>query len=169
MIIIVGLGNPGEKFNRTPHNAGFEALDFFAAKNGFPEFKLSERYKAEISEKDGVMLAKPQTFMNESGRSAAALLKNSNAELVVVHDDIDIALGNIKIVQTGGTGGHKGVASIIEALGTKDFTRIKIGVEIDPTHKAEDVVLKKFSPEEYKKLEAVFPQIAEALQTIIAA
>src|SRR3989344_5023563 len=88
MVIIVGLGNPGAKFNNTRHNAGFSAVEFFAAKHGFPDFKLSKKYDALVSEKDGILLAKPQTFMNESGRSVHKLISNFKfqiSNLVVVH------------------------------------------------------------------------------------
>ncbi len=168
MIIIVGLGNPGAKFNHTRHNAGFEALDFFAAEQGFPEFSESLKHQALISEKDNVILVKPQTFMNESGRSVASVMKNKNADLAVVHDEIDVPLGKMKISSGSGSGGHKGIASIIQAVGNQDFTRIKIGVETDPTKKAEEVVLEKFSPEEYTILQSVFPTIGEALEKIIS-
>jgi len=169
MILIVGLGNPGEKFNRTPHNAGFEALDFLAAKYEFPEFSLDKKYDALVTEKSDVILIKPQTFMNESGHTVQKLTKDYHLEkntLVVVHDDIDVPLGKIKVSKESGAGGHKGVNSIITTLGTKEFTRIKIGVEIDPNQKAEDVVLKKFSPEQYEILEKIFPEVAKYLETM---
>ena len=166
MILIVGLGNPGEKFNHTPHNAGFEVLDFFAIKNNFPEFTESKKYESLISEKDGVILAKPQTFMNESGRAVKKLLSNVNDQvLIVIHDDIDVSLGKIKVSKESGAGGHKGVASIIEALGTKQFMRIKIGVEVGP-EKAEEVVLKKFTPEQYEVLQSAFPEVAKTLEAL---
>ncbi len=168
MIIIVGLGNPGEKFNHTPHNAGFEALDFFMQKNNFPNFEFSKKYNSLISESNDVILVKPQTFMNESGQAVSSFKISRSAgqvsSLIVVHDDIDVALGKLKISKDSGAGGHKGVQSIIDHLGTKDFTRIKIGVETDPTQKAEDVVLKKFSAQEYEILQSTFPSIAEALE-----
>ncbi len=162
MTIIVGLGNPGEKFNLTRHNVGFMVLDFFAAKNGFDDFLFSKKYTAEISENNGVILVKPQTFMNDSGRAAQALLKNKEATLIVVHDDIDLPLGNIKFSVGSSSGGHKGVQSIIDMLGTKDFIRLKIGIATND-QKAMDVVLKKFSKEEQKMLDEVIEKSAEAL------
>lgn len=153
MYIIVGLGNPGKKFEHTRHNAGFEALDFFAAEHDLLE--------------NEVMLFKPQTFMNESGKAVKEIMKNKNdAILIVVHDDIDVPLGKIKVSKGSSSGGHKGVASIIEALGTKEFVRIKIGVETGP-EKAEEVVLEKFSPEQYEILQGVFPQVSEELEKLI--
>ncbi|MBU1014916.1 aminoacyl-tRNA hydrolase, partial [Patescibacteria group bacterium] len=144
MYLIVGLGNPGKQYEGTRHNAGFMALDAFAAEHGFPEFKLSKKYSALVSEgslqeilaPSKVVLAKPQTFMNNSGRAVRSLLakldlaeaKPSLANLVVVHDDIDIPFGEIRVVQNRGSAGHKGVESIMQELGTKDFTRIRIGI-----------------------------------------
>lgn len=163
MIIIIGLGNPGEKFNNTPHNAGFMALDFFAAKNDFPEFKLSKKYEALTSEKNNVLVAKPETFMNESGTSAAALLKNKNEPmLLVVHDDIDLPLGKIKFSKDSGAGGHKGVQSIIDHLGNNNFIQLKIGVATSD-QKAGDVVLKKFSPEKQEILKGAIEKSEQAL------
>lgn len=151
MLIIVGLGNPGKKFDHTRHNAGFEVLDFFAAQNTFPE--------------NEVLLIKPETFMNESGK-AVQKFKSKIESLVVVHDDIDMPLGKIKFVKDSTSGGHKGVESIIQALGTKDFVRLKIGVATGD-HKAEDVVLQKFSPEEHETLHQVIEKSAQALKYLI--
>ena len=165
--IIIGLGNPGKKFARTRHNAGFEVLDFFARQNEFPDFEPSKKYsQALISEKDGVLLVKPQTFMNDSGKVAQSLLKNSEALLIVVHDDIDIPLGKIKFSQGSRSGGHKGVESIIYLLGTKNFARLKIGIATNEA-KAEDVVLQKFSPQEQEIMDGVIKKSAEAIQCLI--
>jgi len=165
MILIVGLGNPGSKFNHTRHNTGFEALDFFAQKNGFPEFKNSKKHLALVAKKDDVVLVKPQTFMNESG-NAVKSLKMKAESLVVIHDDIDLELGKLKISNGSGAGGHKGVESIINALGTKDFTRFKIGIATGE-HKAEEVVLKKFTPGEQTILQPVIEKTAQALDYFI--
>lgn len=150
MLIIIGLGNPGKKFEHTRHNAGFEALDFFATQK-----------------KDDVILFKPGTFMNESGPAIKKMMQDTGAkieDLVVVHDDIDMDLGKIKLVKNSTSGGHKGVESIIQALGTKDFTRLKIGVKTDE-RLAEEVVLEKFTPEEYEILTKAIEQSAEILKT----
>lgn len=175
MILIVGLGNPGKKFDHTRHNAGFEALDFFAVKNNFPEFTLSKKYESLISssfakasadkEKEEVLLAKPQTFMNESGR-AISNFQFPISNLVVVRDDIDLELGKIKFSKDSGSGGHKGVDSIIQHLGNNHFVQLKIGIKTDESL-AEDVVLKKFSPEEQKILQGVIEKSAEALELFI--
>src|SRR3989344_9557063 len=138
MIIIMGLGNPGEKFKNTRHNVGFEALDFFAKKNNFPDFELSKKYDALISssfakasadkENENILLVKPQTFMNESGKTAKQLMKNKEAELVIVHDDIDLPLGKLKIIQERGAAGHKGIESIIQNVGNEGLIRFRIGI-----------------------------------------
>jgi len=147
MILIIGLGNPGEQFKNTPHNVGFEILDTFARENGFPDFELSKKFKALTSEKDNIFLAKPQTFMNESGKTAKKILaknKDQVKEIIVVHDDIDLPVGKIKIVKERGSAGHKGVESIIKSIGNENLIRIRVGVspEQKPAE-AKDFVLKK--------------------------
>ena len=179
MFIIIGLGNPGEKFKNTRHNIGFMVLDKFAEKNDFPEFKLSKKFSAEISfgnfGEQKVLLAKPQTFMNNSGKSVKSLIRNSKFEIrnsvVVVHDDIDLPVGKIKIVKERGSAGHKGVKSIIKNIGNEGLIRIRIGIQsCSPNHrtkKAKGVVLKKFSKDEQKILEKTLAKAAEALDFLI--
>src|SRR3989338_3389760 len=175
MMLIVGLGNLGKEYQKTRHNAGFMVLDEFAKVNGFPSFKLSKKHSSLISEgflsRTKVVLAKPQTFMNNSGKAVASLAKLSfpklslAKDLVVVHDDIDIPLGKVKVSKGSGSAGHKGVESIIQSLGTKDFTRIRIGI-LPPEGKPEDVetfVLKPFKKEELPLLSA---SIESALSTL---
>jgi PTH1 family peptidyl-tRNA hydrolase len=141
MRIMIGLGNPGKKYDNTPHNVGFEAIDGLAEENNFPEFKASKKFRAQISEKEDVILAKPQTFMNESGKCASALVNfYKTKDLIIIHDDIDLEIGKIKVSKNRGSAGHKGVESIIKELGTKDFTRIRIGV----SRENKPDVLKKF-------------------------
>lgn len=167
--IIVGLGNPGAKFNNTPHNVGFEILDFFAEKNNFPEFKLSKKYGSLISENGDVLLAKPQTFMNESGVAVKKIISNTNNQmLIVVHDDIDLPLGKIKLSKDGGAGGHKGVESIIQHLGNNNFIQLKVGIgSKGEKEKALDVVLKKFSAKEKETLKQVIEKSSQALVYLI--
>lgn len=145
-MIIIGLGNPETKYNNTPHNVGFEIIDSFAKENNFPDFILSKKFKALISEKDGIILVKPQTYMNNSGESVFSLTNfYKTKNIIIIHDDIDLPLGKIKISQNRGSAGHKGIESIIKKLGTKNFKRIRIG--ICPKKKPADVekyVLTKF-------------------------
>ena len=147
MILIIGLGNPGEQFKNTPHNVGFEILNEFARENGFPDFEVSKKFEALTSEKEDIFLAKPQTFMNESGKTAKKILaknKDQVKETIVVHDDIDLPVGKIKIVKERGSAGHKGVESIIKSIGNENLIRIRVGVspEQKPAE-AKDFVLKK--------------------------
>jgi len=135
MILIIGLGNPGEKFNNTPHNIGFEVLDKFAIENNFPDFELQKKSEALISEgifgEEKIILVKPQTFMNESGKSVKKILekiKDQASDIIVIHDDIDLPQGKIKIVKGRGSAGHKGVESIIKNIGNENLVRVRVGV-----------------------------------------
>ena len=132
-IIVVGLGNPGSRYGGTRHNIGFEVLDLFVKENGFPSFSSAKKLKSEVSEgiinEKKVVLIKPTTFMNLSGLAVKKVITEfNNSQLIVVHDDIDIALGKAKVSENRGPGGHKGVTSVIEEIGTKDFIRIRIGI-----------------------------------------
>jgi PTH1 family peptidyl-tRNA hydrolase len=157
MFLIVGLGNPGEKYRDTWHNMGFLALDAFVKENNFPEFELKRILKAEISEKEvngeKVILAKPQTFMNLSGVAIGLLLRQYKTNnLILVHDDIDLPFGTIRIARNRGAAGHKGVESAISNIKTKDFLRVRLGIQ--PARKpenAETFVLKKIAGRERLK------------------
>jgi len=148
MIIIAGLGNPGRKYTNTRHNIGFQIIDEFARENNFPEFKMSKKFNALISEKENITLVKPQTFMNESGKA----VKKMVGELIVIHDDIDLPLGEIKISKNRGSAGHKGVQSIIKELSSKDFTRLRVGIQPrfqqGKPRNVERFVLQKFDKKE---------------------
>lgn len=171
MKLIVGLGNPGSEYEKTRHNLGFMALDEIKSTYELPDFKINKKLQGEVSKgkinKSVVTLLKPTTFMNESGISVAAalsFLKISSKDLVVVHDDKDIPLGETR-VQTGrGDAGHNGVKSIIEKIGGNEFTRIRIGIapEKKITSTA-DFVLHRLSAEEEKKLTTVFKNISEEI------
>jgi PTH1 family peptidyl-tRNA hydrolase len=177
MIIIIGLGNPGEKFKNTRHNVGFIAIDYFAEKNNFPGFKLDKKSNALVSEQKNILLAKPQTFMNESGKSAESLIKNLKLKIknfIVIHDDVDLPVGKIKIVKNRGSAGHKGVESIIKAIGNKNLIRFRIGIKLKQFHalnhgtkKAQDIVLKKFSKQEQETINQAIEKATEALDFLI--
>ncbi|MFA5355547.1 MAG: aminoacyl-tRNA hydrolase, partial [Candidatus Paceibacterota bacterium] len=149
MFLITGLGNPGEKYKNTWHNMGFLALDAFAKENDFPEFELKKILKAEISEKEvngeKVILAKPQTFMNLSGETVGLLIKHYKTKnLIVLHDDIDLPFGKLRIARNRGAAGHKGIESVVKVIKTKDFLRIRMGIQPEKKPKnAESFVLKK--------------------------
>lgn len=177
MILIAGLGNPGERYKKTRHNVGFTAVDEFARKNDFPDFKLSKKYNGLISEKtlgeEKIILVKPQTFMNDSGKAVSAIIKNyklKNENLFAIHDDMDIAIGKIKIISDRGAAGHKGVESIIGALGTKNFTRFRVGIKPakgEKPVKAEKIVLQKFNKEEEKIIKGAIEETVNAIETAL--
>jgi len=155
MKIIFGLGNPGEKYKKTRHNLGFMILDRLAEKFSV-NFEKNSKFNAETAEvkndSEKIVLVKPSTFMNNSGQAVQAIMsffKVSPQDILVVHDEIDLTFGKIKIATDSGPAGHKGVSSIIESLGTKDFKRIRFGVQNEnKTLPTEVFVLKNFSKEE---------------------
>ncbi len=155
MFLIVGLGNPGQKYEKTRHNIGSRAVE-----------------ELESLNLANVILAKPTTFMNESGKAVKSLTKtyrlNSN-NLMVIHDDIDLPLGKIRISESSGSAGHKGVESIIKSLGTKDFIRFRIGImpETGKPKNVENFVLRRFNKEEEKIIEEVIKKTAEAVSMFL--
>mgnify|MGYP001578633439 CR=1 FL=1 len=179
MTIIVGLGNPGKKFKNTRHNVGFMAVDAFAKRNNFPEFKLQKKSNALVSEKpfgfaqgdENVILVKPQTFMNDSGKAVKSLIKNLKLKIgnyiIVVHDDVDLPIGKMKIIKERGSAGHKGVESIIKSIGNDGLIRIRIGITGQKDIKAMKVVLKKFSDDEQKIINETIQKTADALDLFI--
>ena len=169
MKIIVGLGNPGPEYARTRHNLGFMVVDRMAEALGGGSFK-GGRFKADTLqvEKEGakILLAKPTTFMNVSGDSVGRLLgfyKRGVDSLLVIHDDMDLPLGRIKFVTDGSSGGHNGVESIIEGLGTKSFHRLRLGVGHPAQAGTIDYVLSPFSKDEKVLVEEVLKRSVEAL------
>lgn len=172
MKLVIGLGNPGKEYERTRHNAGFLALDSLA-KNWDAEFKLNKKLKSEIAEckigAEKIILARPQTFMNESGVAARALTdfyKIKPKDITVVHDDKDIPLGEYRDQTDRSSAGHNGIKSIIEHLSTQNFRRIRIGIATPALAQysaSADFVLGKFSKEEMKILDAVLKEIVQKL------
>ena len=173
MKIVAGLGNPGVQYANTPHSVGFETVDAIAAAAGvsWEEKRQFKCLMARVSiSGQPVLLVKPQTFMNLSGESVAPVVKYHNAtaaDLLVVHDDIDLALGRMRIRKGGSCGGHNGVRNIIERLGTPDFVRLKLGVGKDRS----DVigfVLGKFSPDARRTMDLVVAEAAKAVAAVVA-
>ena len=115
-MLIIGLGNPGKEYENTRHNLGFYFIDKIKESLDFPDFKMEKKYNALISKKGDMILAKPQTFMNRSGESVKKLLKNT---LLVIHDEVDVKLGQVKISKNITSHGHNGVESIINNIKTK--------------------------------------------------
>ena len=182
MNIVVGLGNPGEQYKNTRHNAGFRAVDALALKLGL-KWENSKKFKAEIADNQWLILIKPQDFMNNSGFSVAAvllyykllpkklgLLKTANADLskilTVIHDDLDIELGKYKISLDSRSAGHRGVDSIINQLKTKNFRRFRIGIKTPELKKspADKFVLQKFNDEEKKIINQLILKIADEIK-----
>lgn len=172
-ILIAGLGNPGKEYEKTRHNAGFLFVDYFFEKFresfGFSDWKLDKKLKSEISvgkdKSKKIILLKPQTFMNLSGDSIKKALdyfKIDIADLKIIHDDIDLPLGKMKINLGASSAGHNGVQDIIEKLGTKDFTRIRFGIENRGEIKIETdkYVLEKFTTTEEKILNKIIEDTA---------
>ena len=167
MIIIIGLGNPGEQYKNTRHNIGFMVIDAFSEKNNFPEFKLQKKSNALVSDKDNILIAKPQTFMNDSGKAVKEITKNISVEhLAIVHDDIDLPIGKIKIVKERGSAGHKGVESIIENIGNDGLIRFRIGIGSQTDIKAIQIVLKNFSVTEQKIVDETIKKTVNALKML---
>ena len=176
MKLIVGLGNPGKAYQETRHNVGFRVLDVFAKAHRlvFSEKKA----KAEIargcwratSGKIDFLLAKPQTFMNLSGQSVQALLAIydlSSTEITLVFDDLDLDCGRIRLREKGGSGGHRGVTSVIERLGSQEFNRLKVGIGRDPLRDTSDYVLSPFRQDEKDQIKAGIDKAAAALPFFI--
>jgi peptidyl-tRNA hydrolase, PTH1 family len=171
--IIVGLGNPGKKYERTRHNAGFMAIDEFA--QSMKTEILQEKYHAYIGrtrlDAQEAILVKPDTYMNDSGRSVSAVLRDTYtaaSDLIVVHDELDLVLGSVRIKIGGGHGGHNGLRSLIEYLGTSDFIRVRIGIgRPAPGVLSADYVLSPFLAEERKELPAILTRASDAIRTII--
>jgi PTH1 family peptidyl-tRNA hydrolase len=166
MKVIVGLGNPGLKYAGTRHNVGFDVIDYLAAAPGCTPFR--EKFEAFVSEmKEGdetVLLVKPLTFMNLSGRAVRAILdfyKVPVENLLVVCDDINLPLGKLRIRVKGSHGGQNGLRNIQEQLGTDAYTRLRLGVG-EPTFDAVDHVLSKFKPGERAAVEDAIANAAQA-------
>lgn len=168
MIAIVGLGNPGKKYENTRHNAGFLAIDALASKYGISMTEKKFKAICGIGYIEGVkaILVKPQTYMNLSGESVREVLDffklDPEEEMIIMYDDISLAPGNIRIRKKGSAGGHNGIKSIIAHAGTQTFMRIKIGVGEKPSGwDLADYVLGHFSEEDMGNLKEVMPNICD--------
>ena len=179
MKLIVGLGNPGRTYLNNRHNIGFTCLRYFARQAGIRLDKKVSLARTGSGEVDGskVVLARPQTFMNLSGRSVCRLVKKFSInldDLIAIHDDLDLPLGRIRIRQDGSSGGHKGVSSIISELGSRNFIRIRVGIgrpmsDVPETSEADVVnyVLSDFTTEEKKTMAQVIPEVSEAIYCLL--
>lgn len=168
---MVGLGNPGSAYERTRHNAGFMVVDTLAARHGF-KLKEKKKYFADKGsiEGDNVVLMEPLTFMNLSGEAVREGMRRFGYEpdqIIVVHDDLDVEPGKVKIKLGGGAGGHKGIISVIEHAGTREFLRIKVGIGKSDRMAIERFVLSKFSPDEKVLMDEAIIEAADAIEAII--
>ncbi|WKZ31388.1 MAG: aminoacyl-tRNA hydrolase [Candidatus Dojkabacteria bacterium] len=185
MLLIVGLGNPGSKYENTPHNAGYLFLDQLREFLGWDtlysvgdweEDKMFESQicKARVGGETKVMLVKPLTFMNASGRAVSKIVKKFEVRvssgLVVVHDDLDIKLGQYKLQRAKSPKAHNGITSVELSLGTNDFLRLRIGVENRSENNripGEDYVLNKMSQEELDTLKEIGTDATKSLRTLV--
>ena len=174
MYIIAGLGNPGLKYRKTRHNAGFDAIDVLAKRYGVSVKKIERGSLVAQCNIKGqkVLLAKPQTFMNNSGDSLAELVKfykvDPTTELIVLSDDVTLDPGRIRIRKKGSAGGHNGLKSIIARCGTENFQRVRIGVGVVPA--GGDMinhVLGRLKAPERKELEAALEHAADAVEIMV--
>ncbi len=179
-LVLAGLGNPGKKYENTRHNLGFMLADkcqeLFAPDS---DKKWRDKYDAQVLETQyegqRLILCKPQTFMNLSGKAVVKLIKSSNAtlnSLVVAYDDIDLPLGALRLKKGGGDGGHRGLRSIIDSVGSPEFVRLRMGVgrpeESDREQEVSDWVLKKLSKDELEVVSSLVDKAAQAVKEYLS-
>ncbi|WP_156686564.1 aminoacyl-tRNA hydrolase [Mycobacterium sp. Marseille-P9652] len=173
-LLVVGLGNPGDRYARTRHNLGFMVADLLAARLG-ATFKAHKKSGAEVVTGrlagHAVVLAKPRCYMNESGRQVGPLAKFYSVapgDLIVIHDDLDLDFGRIRLKTGGGEGGHNGLRSIVAALGSKEFQRVRIGIGRPPGRKDPAAfVLENFTAAERAEVPTICEQAADATELLI--
>jgi peptidyl-tRNA hydrolase, PTH1 family len=174
MFLVAGLGNPGEEYALTPHNLGFLTIDELAKRHGIRVTRRDSRALVGVGEIEGqpVMLAKPQTFMNLSGGSLAALMEKHALDLgrfLVVYDELDLPWLALKIKPKGSAAGHNGMKSLIASFGSSDFTRVRMGIYPDhPVKDGAEFVLAPFRRSQVKELDDFVGYSADAVRSIIA-
>jgi len=181
MKLIVGLGNPGRGYANNRHNVGFACVNHFARTQGIRFDRKQGKARIGTGEvaDSKVVLAKPQTYVNLSGQSVSHLIKRFDInlnDLIVIHDDLDLPMGKIRIRQGSSSGGHKGIDSIISSLGSQDFTRLRVGIGrpttegFAETSEADIVayVLSNFTPDEKQIIVQVIPRVSEAIYCLLA-
>jgi len=168
--VIVGLGNPGRKYEFTRHNLGFRVIDTFAEKNGF-KFEKKSKYNSFLSKFKNIFFIKPLTFVNLTGVAIKKFIDDNNIspqEVLVIIDDFSLNLGKIRYRQNGSSGGHKGLESIITNFNSTDFPRLKLGIgPVPPQIDAKDFVLSNFTPEELKIVNNMIEQTHKKIIEII--
>ena len=177
-LVIVGLGNPGKEYEKTRHNAGRSVVELLAKQEGFDAFIFNKTSNALITkgttEGEQTILVLPETMMNNSGKAVGAFVKSVKAakNLLVIHDDLDLPLGTLKMVFGRGSGGHKGVESIMRAIKTKDFARLRVGIsavgkknqakKVSGEEKVIKLVIGKWKPSEEVVIKKVLKKAAES-------
>ena len=179
MFLIAGVGNPGDKYTGTRHNLGFEVVNELRRKMDLPQFETDKKFKSEISKNSGLILIKPLTFMNMSGMAILAVaqyFKVEPEEVIIIHDELDLPLGHIKIRLGGSDAGHHGVESVIKILGSDQFIRLRLGIgnwhAVSGEHKhaafnAEKFVVDQFLPGEKSKVKAMVKRAVKAVEAIL--
>ena len=171
MHLVVGLGNPGRQYEKNRHNVGFMVVDELLRKEGLVDFR--EKFNARFAKGDSLALLEPMTFMNLSGESvqpAAAFLKVAPSEIVVVHDELDLPWGDVRLKLGGGHAGHNGLRSIIQRLGTPDFIRVRVGIGRPPPGwrgEVADFVLQDFDPVQRAELPDVVARAIDAVHRVL--
>ena len=171
MKLIVGLGNPGIKYKNTRHNLGYMVVDYFAKSSGL-SWTYNPDWICYFAKTEEFVIVKPSTFMNKSGEAAREVLnffKIEHKDVLAVHDDLDLDFGKIRISHDSQSAGHRGVSSVIESLGSFEFSRLRVGIghpqgKIDP----EKYVLENFTDEEQKKLPGIIKICEEAISAYLA-
>lgn len=173
MKLIVGLGNPGKEYENTRHNIGFMTIDeYFKQKNIIPNWQ--NKFKAEYStitlNGEKIYFLKPLTYMNLSGQAVQEIMhyfKITASEILVVHDDLDLPIGRYRIKISSSAGGHNGIKSIIESIGTQDFARLKVGISKDKNYDTKDYVLGNFNSTELKTLKELYPTFIKIIDEFL--
>jgi PTH1 family peptidyl-tRNA hydrolase len=170
LYLVAGLGNKGARYAYTRHNIGYLVVDRFADRHSISFKQKVFGCIVGKDERQGIALAKPDTFMNLSGGPVSSIVGwagVSREQLIVVHDDMDMEFGRIKIRWNGGDGGHKGVRSIAETFGSPFFYRIKVGIGRDPVMAPEDYVLSRFPKDCLGELSEILDRVADAIHTFV--
>jgi PTH1 family peptidyl-tRNA hydrolase len=172
--LIIGLGNPSDKYAHTRHNVGFDIVDLFCHELGIKPNYRRENHSLLLNgqlDEESIILAKPQTYMNSSGKAVSAIVSEYEIafdNIIVIYDDLNLELGLIRIRRGGSAGGHKGVKSIIESLQSETFPRLRIGIGKPPEcMEVIDYVLGDFSPEERDEIDKAEALAVEALRVMI--
>ena len=172
-LLIVGLGNPRKKYAKNRHNVGFHCLDLLAERHGLTFDKSQQKAKLALGRISGrrAVLAKPQTFVNAAGEAAGAIArfyKVDPGDVLVIYDELDLPQGTIRLRPHGGSGGHNGIKSVIEHLGTEGFPRLRVGIGRPPGRmEPKDYVLQDFGDEEREFMQEVYQRAVEAVEAFI--